>query len=79
MLDGKIFFGVTGIPIRKIALVKKALADAEPVPLTFAKRITKSFIDISLLAIQPKIRIATVVFNDQNLHISFVHNLIKDG
>ena len=44
MLDGKIFFGVTGTPRRNIALVKSALADAEPVPLTFAKRTTKSLI-----------------------------------
>jgi hypothetical protein len=42
MLDGKIFFGVTGTPILKIALVKSAFAEAEPVPFTFAKRTTKS-------------------------------------
>ena len=29
MLDGKIFFGVTGTPRRNIALVKSAFADAE--------------------------------------------------
>src|SRR4051812_33392097 len=46
MLDGKIFFGVTGTPMRKTAFVNKAFADAEPVPLTFAKRITKSLIFI---------------------------------
>jgi hypothetical protein len=38
------FFGVTGTPIRKIAFVKNALADAEPVPLTFANLTTKSLI-----------------------------------
>ena len=49
MLDGKMFFGVTGTPIRKIALVNKALADAEPVPLTFANLTTKSFIFIQII------------------------------
>lgn len=44
MFDGKIFFGVTGTPIRKTALVNSALADAEPVPLTLANLITKSLI-----------------------------------
>src|SRR5688572_14734064 len=43
MFDGKMFLGVTGIPILKIAFVNKKLALAEPVPLTFANRITKSF------------------------------------
>jgi hypothetical protein len=42
MFEGKIFFGVTGIPILNIALVKSAFADADPVPFTFAKRTTKS-------------------------------------
>jgi hypothetical protein len=44
MLEGKIFLGVTGIPILKIAFVNKKLALAEPVPLTFANLITKSLI-----------------------------------
>jgi hypothetical protein len=44
MFDGKIFFGVTGTPRRNIAFVNRAFADAEPVPLTFAKRTTKSLI-----------------------------------
>jgi hypothetical protein len=44
MLEGKIFLGVTGIPILKIAFVNKKLALAEPVPFTLAKRITKSLI-----------------------------------
>jgi hypothetical protein len=44
MFDGKIFFAVTGTPIRNTALVNSAFADAEPVPFTFAKRTTKSFI-----------------------------------
>src|SRR3954468_23812059 len=43
ILEGKIFFGVTGIPILKIAFVNKKFALADPVPFTLAKRITKSF------------------------------------
>jgi hypothetical protein len=42
-LEGKIFLGVTGIPIRNMALAKRKLALAEPVPFTLAKRTTKSF------------------------------------
>jgi hypothetical protein len=34
MLDGKMFFPVTGIPMRKIACMRSPLALAEPVPLT---------------------------------------------
>ena len=48
MFDGKIFFGVTGTPIRNTALVNSAFADAEPVPFTFANLITKSFIFMPL-------------------------------
>jgi hypothetical protein len=43
MFEGKMFFGVTGTPIRKIAFVKSALALADPVPLTLANLTTKSF------------------------------------
>src|SRR5215204_5037589 len=49
MFDGKMFFGVTGMPILKIAFVKSAFALAEPVPLTLANLTTKSFIFISLI------------------------------
>src|SRR5829696_568343 len=34
MFDGKTFFPVTGIPMRKIACMSKLFALAEPVPLT---------------------------------------------
>jgi hypothetical protein len=44
MLEGKIFFAVTGIPIRKTALVNSAFADADPVPFTLANLTTKSFV-----------------------------------
>ena len=37
------FLGETGIPILKMDLANMSLADAEPVPLTLAKRMTKSF------------------------------------
>src|SRR4051812_10565813 len=55
MFDGKIFFGVTGTPSRKMAFVKSAFADAEPVPFTFANRTTKSFTLWLLLALSGEI------------------------
>jgi hypothetical protein len=36
MFDGKTFFPVTGIPIRKIACMMRPLADADPVPFAVA-------------------------------------------
>jgi hypothetical protein len=47
MLDGNMFFGVTGTPILNTALVNKAFADAEPVPFTLANLTTKSLTGIS--------------------------------
>ncbi len=46
MLEGKIFLGVTGIPILKIAFVKRKFALAEPVPLTFANLTTEADVEI---------------------------------
>jgi hypothetical protein len=43
MFDGKTFFGATGMPMRKMALVKTRFADWLPEPLTVAARIVKSF------------------------------------
>ena len=45
MFEGKIFFGLTGIPILKTALANIWLALAEPEPFTFANLITKSFLE----------------------------------
>ena len=42
MLEGKIFLGLTGKPMRNKALANKLLALAEPVPLTLANLMTKS-------------------------------------
>ena len=42
MFDGKMFRVATGIPIRNSALANIPFADADPDPLTFAKRMTKS-------------------------------------
>src|SRR5262245_25286795 len=42
MLDGKMLRGDTGTPIRRIARANRALALAEPEPLTLAKRMTES-------------------------------------
>ena len=36
MFDGKTFFPVTGMPMRKMACMIRPLADAEPVPLAVA-------------------------------------------
>src|SRR6478736_5115250 len=43
MLEGKMLRGATGIPMRRIARANNSFALAEPEPLTFAKRTTKSF------------------------------------
>src|SRR5688572_5643398 len=42
MFDGKMLRGLTGTPMRRIALAKSALAEAEPEPFTFANLMTKS-------------------------------------
>src|SRR4051812_15583267 len=44
MLDGKILRGLTGTPMRRIALANSSFADAEPEPLTFANLTTKSLV-----------------------------------
>jgi hypothetical protein len=43
MFDGKRFFPETGIPMRKIACMRRAFALADPVPFTFASLMAKSF------------------------------------
>jgi hypothetical protein len=42
MLEGKMFLGETGMPMRKMAFANMSFALAEPVPFTLANRITKS-------------------------------------
>jgi hypothetical protein len=42
MLDGKMFFGLTGMPMRNSVLAKMPLALAEPEPFTVANFTTKS-------------------------------------
>src|SRR3546814_958396 len=42
MLDGKMLRGLTGTPMRRMALANSSLADAEPEPLTLANLTTKS-------------------------------------
>src|SRR5258705_95532 len=42
MLDGKMLRGLTGTPMRRIALAKSALAEADPEPFTLANLTTKS-------------------------------------
>src|SRR5687767_7479071 len=43
MLDGKIFRGDTGTPMRRIARANSSFAEAEPEPLMLANLMTKSF------------------------------------
>src|SRR5687768_10963265 len=43
MLEGNIFLADTGTPILKMDFANKVFALADPVPLTFANRTTKSF------------------------------------
>src|SRR3546814_14171843 len=45
MLDGKMLRGLTGTPMRRMALANSSLADAEPEPLTLANLTTKSLVD----------------------------------
>src|SRR3954471_7641332 len=45
MFDGKMLRGLTGTPMRRMALAKSAFADAEPEPLTFANLTTKSLVE----------------------------------
>src|SRR5450432_3512150 len=42
MLDGKMLRGLTGTPMRRIALAKSAFAEADPEPFTLANLTTKS-------------------------------------
>jgi hypothetical protein len=42
MFDGKTFLPVTGIPMRKMACMRRLLALADPVPLTVPIRKAKS-------------------------------------
>src|SRR5215475_9334623 len=44
MFDGKRFFPLTGMPMRKIACIKRLFALAEPVPLTVPILKAKSFV-----------------------------------
>jgi hypothetical protein len=46
MFDGKMLRAATGTPIRRIALAKRPLADAEPEPLTLANLTTKSLMRV---------------------------------
>ena len=46
MFDGKMFFGVTGMPMRNSVLANIVFALAEPEPLTVANLTTKSLIPL---------------------------------
>src|SRR5260370_971063 len=49
MFDGKRFFPETGIPMRKMACMRRPLALAEPDPLTLASLMAKSFMRLRIL------------------------------
>src|SRR6476646_8537497 len=46
MLEGKMFLGLTGMPMRNSVLAKMVLAEADPEPLTVANFTTKSLIPL---------------------------------
>ena len=50
MFDGKILRGLTGIPMRKIALANMLFALAEPEPFTLANLTTKSLTTGAIIA-----------------------------
>src|SRR5260221_2102084 len=45
MFDGKMLRGLTGTPMRRMALAKSSFAEAEPEPLTLANLTTKALTD----------------------------------
>ena len=53
MLEGKMFRGATGTPMRRMALANMALALAEPEPFTLANLTTKSLIRSSDFCMRP--------------------------
>jgi len=46
MLEGKMFLGATGMPMRNSVLAKMPLAEAEPEPFTVANFTTKSLMPL---------------------------------
>src|ERR1700730_2167460 len=59
IVDGKMFRGATGTPMRRMALAKSRFADAEPEPLTLANLTTKSltrWIGATVGFIRPRLR-----------------------
>src|SRR6058998_486047 len=56
MLEGNRFLPETGTPIRKIACMIRPLALAEPVPLTLASLIAKSFMRLRIVWLGPAYR-----------------------
>src|ERR1700730_1377476 len=58
ILDGKMFRGATGTPMRRMALAKSRFADADPEPLTLANLTTKSltrWIGVTVGFIRPRL------------------------
>src|SRR5688572_6822294 len=56
MLLGKMLRGLTGTPMRRIALANSSLALAEPDPFTLANLMTKSLTASMLFIVPPRLR-----------------------
>src|SRR5215470_2474306 len=56
MLEGKMFFGLTGMPMRNSVLAKMPLALAEPEPLTVANFTTRSLMPLIWRRTSPRTR-----------------------
>src|SRR5690349_6494707 len=75
MLEGKMFLGETGIPMRRKLLAKSSFADAEPEPLTLANLMTKSFIAVmraSILFVMSSVlvgRVPGVYFSEDGVEL----------
>src|SRR5260221_11229386 len=57
MFEGKMLRGLTGTPMRRIALANSALAEAEPEPFTLANFTTKSLTASSLIGSPASVRV----------------------
>ena len=79
MLDGKIFFGLTGIPDLNIPFENIPFALAEPEPLTLANLITNSLIeDILFISKLWPLHIETFAY-PKHLWGTFLHISHSEG
>src|SRR5690349_9554433 len=69
MFDGKTFFPVTGMPMRKIACMRRLFADAEPVPFGVAILKAKSLVRSIKLASSSQLPASSVSLVEQHATI----------